>query len=284
VFFRHVPAGGDPLFRPERPADGRWQRGEVVEGFYLAADERTAWAEWYRALAELAVPPMRQMPRDLWRFEVELEGVADLSDAGKLEAASLPYPVPSRNQRPRFQAVGEALAASCWTGSSTLLRRDRRAELPCVYPGGIGTWRASIPSLRTPDTRSPQRPLVVLGSKEFRMCGRTKRSSLKPGFRGSKPAYSNTSGPKKLSGPQHSPDLPYSPRPVFQTTFVPGCVEAVSGELRWYAQEQTGGLEPFTPAPATSTQSVVAERCTGLRISHTARRDVLMEYGGDQVM
>jgi hypothetical protein len=116
VFFRHVPAGGDPLFRPEHPADGRWQRGEVVEGFYLAADEQTAWAEWYRALTELAVPPMRQMPRDLWRFEVELEGVADLSDAGKLKAASLPYPVPSRNQWPRFQAVGEALAASGWTG------------------------------------------------------------------------------------------------------------------------------------------------------------------------
>jgi len=88
----------------------------VVEGFYLAADEQTAWAEWYRALAELAVPPMRQMPRELWRFEVELEGVADLSDVGKLEAAGLPYPVPSRRQWPRFQAVGEVLAASGWRG------------------------------------------------------------------------------------------------------------------------------------------------------------------------
>jgi len=105
---------GDPLFRPEQLADGRWQRGKVVEGFYLAADEQTAWAEWYRALAELAVPPMRQMPRELWRFEVELEGVADLSDVGKLEAAGLPYPVPSRRQWPRFQAVGEVLAASGW--------------------------------------------------------------------------------------------------------------------------------------------------------------------------
>jgi len=88
----------------------------VVEGFYLAADEQTAWAEWYRALAELAVLPMRQMPRELWRFEVELEGVADLSDVGKLEAAGLPYPGPSRRQWPRFQAVGEVLAASGWRG------------------------------------------------------------------------------------------------------------------------------------------------------------------------
>jgi len=87
-----------------------------VEGFYLAADEQTAWAEWYRALAESAVPPMRQMPRDLWRFEVDLEDVADLSDVGKLEAVGLPRPVPSRRQWPRFQAVGEALAANGWTG------------------------------------------------------------------------------------------------------------------------------------------------------------------------
>ena len=69
-----------------------------MEGFYLAGEEQTAWAEWYRALAELVVPPMRQMPRDLWRFEVELEGVADLSDIGKLEAVDLSQPVPSRRQ------------------------------------------------------------------------------------------------------------------------------------------------------------------------------------------
>jgi hypothetical protein len=86
VWFRHVPAGGEPLFRPERPADGRWQRGEVVEGFYLADSEETAWAEWYRALAELAIPPMRQLPRDLWRFEVEIQRVADLSPPRGLRA------------------------------------------------------------------------------------------------------------------------------------------------------------------------------------------------------
>lgn len=116
MFFRHVPADGFPLFRPKRPADGRWQRGEVVEGFYLAGDEQSAWAEWYRALAELAIPPMRQMPRDLWRFEVDLEGVADLSDSARLAAAGLSRPVPSRKQWPRFQPAGEALAAGGWAG------------------------------------------------------------------------------------------------------------------------------------------------------------------------
>lgn len=137
VFFRHVPAGGAPLFRPDPPADGRWQRGEMVEGFYLAADEQTAWAEWYRALAELAVPPMRQMPRDLWRFEVDLEGIADLSDVGGLEAVGLPRPVPSRRQWPRFQAVGEALAESGWRGIlyPSAARSESEVAL-CVFRRG----------------------------------------------------------------------------------------------------------------------------------------------------
>ena len=113
-------------------ADGRWQRGEVVEGFYLAADEQTAWAEWYRALAELAVPPMRQMPRDLWRFRIELEGVADLSDVGKLAAVGLPQPVPSRRQGPRFQAVGEALAAA---GGGPLLRANPKSPREAAFGG-----------------------------------------------------------------------------------------------------------------------------------------------------
>lgn len=116
TFFRHVPAGGRPLFRPEYPADGRWQRGAAVEGFYLAGDEETAWAEWYRSLAELGVPPMRQMPRDLWRFAVEAEGIADLSSTDRLSEVGLPPLEPARNQWRRYQEVGEALATEGWAG------------------------------------------------------------------------------------------------------------------------------------------------------------------------
>ncbi|MBA3427565.1 MAG: RES family NAD+ phosphorylase [Actinobacteria bacterium] len=116
VWFRHVPAGGDPLFRPEHPADGRWQRGDVVEGFYLADSEATAWAEWYRALAEAAIPPMRQLPRDLWRFDVDVDHVADLSSPERLERVGLPQPVPDRRQWPSFQSRGETLFAEGWAG------------------------------------------------------------------------------------------------------------------------------------------------------------------------
>lgn len=116
IFFRHIPAGGDPLFRPEYPADGRWQRGTAIEGFYLADSEETAWSEWYRALAEVGLPPIRQMPRDLWRFFVDLENVADLSTEEKLKEAGLPDPVPDRSQWRAFQETGEALAEAGFSG------------------------------------------------------------------------------------------------------------------------------------------------------------------------
>jgi hypothetical protein len=86
VWFRHVRATGQPPYRPELPGSARWQRGEVVDSFHLADSEETTWAEWYRWLAELALPPMRQLPRDLWRFEVNVERVADLATPERLTA------------------------------------------------------------------------------------------------------------------------------------------------------------------------------------------------------
>jgi hypothetical protein len=62
------PAGGDPLFQPVDPADYRWPRGSVVDAL---------WAEWYRALAEAALPPRHSLPRALWRWQVDLPRVAN---------------------------------------------------------------------------------------------------------------------------------------------------------------------------------------------------------------
>jgi hypothetical protein len=36
TWWRHVPAGGDPAYRSERAASGRWQRAAVVAAVYLA--------------------------------------------------------------------------------------------------------------------------------------------------------------------------------------------------------------------------------------------------------
>jgi RES domain-containing protein len=116
IWWRQIPHGGDPLFRAEPPTDGRWQRGEVVGGVYLAQDEETAWAEWYRALAEFAIPPERQMPRDLWRFRVDASRVADLSEAAKLAAIGLTQPHPTQHEWPAFQDVGQSLWQDGYSG------------------------------------------------------------------------------------------------------------------------------------------------------------------------
>jgi hypothetical protein len=86
TWWRQTPHGGDPLFHADPPSDGRWQRGEIVGALYFADTEDTAWAEWYRALAEFAIPPDRQMPRDLWRWKIDVTDVVDLSDGDRLGA------------------------------------------------------------------------------------------------------------------------------------------------------------------------------------------------------
>jgi len=73
IWWRQTPHGGDPLFRADPPSDGRWQRGETVCGLYFADSEQTAWAEWYRALSEFALPPDRQISRDRWRWHIDIE-------------------------------------------------------------------------------------------------------------------------------------------------------------------------------------------------------------------
>jgi hypothetical protein len=125
--YRHVPAGAAPM--PGRPApDGRWQRGEQVAGLYLAQDRDTVWAEWYRALAELGEPPDSRLPRDLWRFRVALEQVADVSAPAALRALGLPDMLPDRSQWPRFEGRrGRARPGRVSGGAVSLERASHRS-------------------------------------------------------------------------------------------------------------------------------------------------------------
>jgi len=110
--------------------DGRWQRGEQLAGLYLAADPDTVWAEWYRALAELGEPPETWLPRDLWRFSLNLQRVADLSRPAALRALGLPSLEPDRGQWPSFQDAGARLAAEGFEG--VLFRSSARPAGLCV--------------------------------------------------------------------------------------------------------------------------------------------------------
>lgn len=115
TWVKHAAAGLPPLPSRTDPPDNRWQRGAVVDAVYLADDEATAWAEWYRHLAEYGIPPAQALPRELWVWRVEVE-VADLSDETRLARVGLPVPTPGRATWPPFQDVGEQLWREGWRG------------------------------------------------------------------------------------------------------------------------------------------------------------------------
>jgi RES domain-containing protein len=109
VWWRLGRPRADPLVWTPEPADGRWQRGSVIRALYLADSPETAWAEWYRHSAELGVPPQTRLPRDLWRFSVDLAGVAELTALGVVAALGIETLAPTRRQWPQTQPIGEAL-------------------------------------------------------------------------------------------------------------------------------------------------------------------------------
>lgn len=116
-WLRHTVHGLDPSARRSPPSDHRWQRGAIVDALYLADSELTAWAEWYRHLAEGGVPPDQQMPRDLWSWEVSRTlRIADLTTPERLGRVGLSVPRPSRRTWPSCQEVGETLWREGWRG------------------------------------------------------------------------------------------------------------------------------------------------------------------------
>ena len=134
-WWRHTVHGADPLARRLPPPDNRWQRGATVDALYLASDEATVWAEWYRHLAEGGIPPNQQMPRDLWTWAVDpgLE-VADLTSAEQLKRVALPVPRPGRRTWPPYQEVGETLWREGWPGVlASSAARPRDGRVLCLF-------------------------------------------------------------------------------------------------------------------------------------------------------
>jgi RES domain len=157
IWFRQLPAGGDVHYEPPDPADNRWQRGAIVEALYFADSEQTAWAEWYRYLAEASLPPQQGLPRDLWQWEISLPEVADLSDDDRLSRVSLPALQPTSLQWPTFQPVGEQLYSNGWPALVSRSAARPEGRTLCVFR----TAREVPGTMPVPPPRTVNEPPVV---------------------------------------------------------------------------------------------------------------------------
>lgn len=108
-----------------------------MEGLYLADSAATAKAEWYRGLAENDVPPREALPRDLWKFELDVE-VANLSSADRLASIGLPMPGPDRRAWAMFQDAGEKLFSEGWAGLIAPSAARPAGFIVCLF------WRGAI--------------------------------------------------------------------------------------------------------------------------------------------
>jgi hypothetical protein len=133
IWFRHLPHRGSVWWRSNPPPDGRWQRGAAIAGFYLADTRETAWAEWRRQLAELGLRPEMQLPRDLWRLQVNLKTIADLGGEAQLARIGLSLPRPTRREWPSFQDVGEQLHAEGWAGLRAPSAAREGGQILCLF-------------------------------------------------------------------------------------------------------------------------------------------------------
>ena len=150
----------------ERRRLNRWQRGEIVAALYLADTPETAWAEWYRHLAERAVPPMQTLPRALWRWAVELERVADLRTRGRAPR--------------RFGLVGSAARPRRLAGrSSAPARRCNAAGWPALVapsaarPDGFGAVRVRSALYGPPGSSRARRRSAWMSRRHRRAACRT---------------------------------------------------------------------------------------------------------------
>jgi RES domain-containing protein len=156
-WYKHAAPGSPPLPERDPPPDSRWQRGSIVDAVYLADEPDTAWAEWYRHLAELGLPPARQMPRDLWTWRLDAE-LADLSNAARLARVGLPVPRPGRRTWPAFQAVGEGLHRHGWSGLVAPSAARPGQRIVCLFRVGGRVAGATPAAGPQPVTEVPVPP------------------------------------------------------------------------------------------------------------------------------
>lgn len=104
---------------------------------------------------------MRQLPRDLWRFEVDVERVADLSTRERLARIGLDPPVPDLRQWPAYQGVGETLFAEGRSGVLFASATRTESVALCLFRSTdrLAGVRPLRPSVRIDEPPAPPRGL-----------------------------------------------------------------------------------------------------------------------------
>jgi RES domain-containing protein len=131
-----------------------------VRALYLADSPETAWAEWYRHTSELGVPPQNRLPRDLWRFEVDLKKVADLT-GDSLARKGINSLAPTRRQWPRTQPIGE----SAWQDGFAALLAPSAARDGGQVLAVFRTEPGALPGIKPvrPHRRVKELPALPVG-------------------------------------------------------------------------------------------------------------------------
>lgn len=155
-WLKHTYPGSPALPQREPPPDNRWQRGDIVDALYLADSEDTVWAEWYRHLAERAIPPLAQMPRELWTWKVDI-AVADLSTPELLATVGLSLPRPGHRSWRTFQQVGERLWKDGWPGLIAPSAARPEGKVLCLFRDANGVQGARVLG-RPPRISQPPAP------------------------------------------------------------------------------------------------------------------------------
>jgi RES domain-containing protein len=106
------------------------------------------------------IPPLAQMPRELWTWQVDVE-VADLSTHEKLAAAGLRPPDPDSRDWQPYQRVGEQLATNGWAGLLAPSAARPDGKILCLFRNQRGVVGAKplFPPSRVDESPAPPRGL-----------------------------------------------------------------------------------------------------------------------------
>jgi RES domain-containing protein len=102
------------------------------------------------------VPPLAQMPRELWTWEVKVE-VADLSTPERLAAIGLAPPAPGRHAWLAYQRLGERLRREGWAGLLAPSAARPAGQILCLFrdKNGVRGAEPLPPPLRVAEPPPP---------------------------------------------------------------------------------------------------------------------------------